>query len=577
MAMPNINPILEAAGNLQQQAQVSTNQIVDVFGALNALSREEAERQLDIGNNLQIIEGVKQVAEKNTQEIKLRKANELGIDPSAKADVLTALAKTISESYAQKDAALQKIQQKRSVSFTTDPLGWLVNQFTINDDIKQHNAADARGDAAVAEYSRINTLTQASNLTHTQLQQNITEASIAATKQNIANTAAIQAKQALQRGLTYNAQGIQAVLSAKSQELSAVQAVFGAETSQAQLELALQNAARTREEFEWRKQEKSLQEQEDNVIIEKINRGAQIRMGEGAKLLRAGTPEAKTAISLLKSGSPVAKSIQDDYLRGEQGILAPSPSLALDTIKTQSVNLSPAQYPVRQVLEQALATVQNMPGFDPKNKAAVTAAIDSVTKQIIDGQLKKINPNDPSNIFNIPSLSQVIKNVPELQALPVVQKVLAPRAKAGDNLSQPADVFIAVAKAVQSGELSYAEALDMPLIYQRAVGINLAAKNLDNFGIVPSKELSKYGYRVELASSTKLFAAKEIVDLTKIDMFARMLNKAMAQAAVDAQIERNKGAGLFGEVGRNFDSSSLQFGPQITNVPPEDAKSIYGR
>lgn len=558
--MANINPILEAAGNLQAQAQASTGQIVDIFGAIGGLSREEAERQLDTGNNLQIIEGVKLLAEKGTQEIKLRRANELGIDPSARSDVLSDLAATVSEAYAQKSDALKNIQSKRSVSFMTDPLAWLTNQFTINEDIKKHNIADARGDAAVEEYRRLNQLSQSANLTHTQIQQNINESTITATKTNIANTAAIQAKQALQKGLVYNAQGIQAVLSATAQQLNAVQTVFGSELQQEQMAIAMANAARAREEFDWRKQQKSDQEQEDNLIIDKINRGVQIRMGESAKLLRAGTPEAKTAVTLLKSGSPVAKQMQEDYLRGEQGILAASPSQALETIKTQAVNLSPAQYPVRQLLEQSLAAVQQMPGFDPKNKAAVTAAIDQATRTVIDNQLRKINPDDPANVFNIPALSQVIKAVPELQNLPVVQKVLKPRATAGDNLSRPVDVFYAVTKAVQDGTITYAEALDLPVLYQRAVGINLAARNLENFGIVPSKELSKYGYRTEIQVSPKLFAARVIVDLTKVDTFSRALNKSLAQAAVDAQIEKSKGFRLFGEAAQNASKSAKDMG-----------------
>lgn len=528
--MPDINPILEQARIFRMQTTEGQHNAGATYQQLQDLASEDAVKLLEAGNNAQIVQQTQDAANLATQAGKMNRANELGINPKARSDALTALADTIASAYREVTVQADIIAKKQSVSPLERPLEWLVNQFTVNTDIRKHNTADRKLDAAVQQYQRLNTLTQSAAVTQTQLAESVTAASAAATAKNIAIESELKANESLRKGLLYNVQGISTILQMKSQDLSTMFSIFNAQQAQEQFNLALANADRQREEFDWRKNEKKLLEQGENLLIERINAGRMLRLGADAKTLKAGTAEAKNAISLLSSNSPVGKELQDDYMRGEQGVLATSPANALETFKTSTTKIAPAQYAVRQLLEDSLTEVQKSPSFDPKNVAATKAAINQVARAKVDQMLAKVNPDDPSNIFNIPAIAAVIKNVPELQQLPVVVKVLAPRIAAGDNLNRPDDVFQAIAGAVKDKTITYVEALDAVELYQRGVALNLASRNIENFGVTPSKENSKFGYRVGLTTDPRLFASKKTYDLTKVDAFGRALNEQLMQS-----------------------------------------------
>lgn len=528
--MANLNPILQQVEMFRQQAGASMNEMQDVYSKLNALSNNDVQTLQDIGANSALIDSTKQLAEMQAQQEKIKKAAELGIVPGKATDVLTGLADVIGQAFQEKTAAQAEIATKRSVSMLSDPVQWLMNQFTVNQDIEKHNAADRKLDAATQQYERVNRLTQTTATTQTALAASVTAATIQAGADNIQAQAQLLSTKAIKDGLIYNAQGIKQILDIKNQDLSISFSVLNAEATNQRLNLEMENAARQREQWEWKKQEKDLLERDDNAIVESINRGGLMRMGDQYTPLKAGTAAANNAIALLKSNSPVGKTFQEDYLRGQQGILAASPAQALDMFKTQPVNISPAQLPVRRVLEAALQATQATPGFDPKNRAAVEQTINAQTRAIVDQQVANIQPEDENNVFNIPAMAAVIKQVPELANLPVVQKLLAPRISAGDSLNRPDDLFQTVAKGVQEGKITYNEALDTVYLYQRGVALNLAARNLENFGITTSAPNSKYSYRTRITTHPETpFGNKEIVDLTKVDTFARALNTYMAQ------------------------------------------------
>ena len=528
--MADLNPILQALGIFKQQAGAAENESQGVYDALSGLANNDVQLLQDIGTNSALIDTTKQLAELEAQQGKIKKANELGIIPGKSVDVLTTLSEVIGQSFQEKTAAAAEIAKKKSVSPFESPVEWLMNQFTVNTDIEKHNAADRKLDSAVQQYERVNRLTQAAAVTQSALAASVTQGTIQKSAENINAQAQLLANKSLKDGLIFNAQGIKQILEIKSQQLSALFSMFNAQQSNERMNLEMENAARMREQWEWKKQEKDLLERDDNAIIESINRGGALRMGDQYTPIKPGTAAANNAIALLKSNSPVGKSFQDDYLRGQQGILATSPSQALEAFKTQPVKIAPAQIPVRRVLETALQATQAMPGFDPKNRAAVEASINAKTKEIVDQQLSDIRPEDENNVFNIPALAAVVKQVPELANLPVVQKLLAPRIAAGDNLNRPDDIFQTVAKGVQEGKITYNEAMDTVYLYQRGVALNLAARNLENFGITTSAENSKYSYRTRITTHPETpFGSKELVDLTKVDAFSRALNTYMAQ------------------------------------------------
>ena len=547
--MADLNPILQSLSLFRQQAGAAENETQQVYDALAGLSNNDVKTMQDIGANTALIDTTKQQAELEAQQGKIKKAAELGIIPGASVDILSTLAQKISAGYEEQAAVLDKIAKTRSISILENPLEWIIGQIIAPFQEQQAEAIGAKVDKDVQQYDRVNKLTQTAAVTQSALAASVTQGTIQKSAENIQLQAQLLSSKSLREGLVFNAAGIKQILEIKSQQLSSLFSMFNAQQSNERMNIEMENAARLREQWEWKKQEKDLLERDDNAILDSINKGGTIRMGDSYTPLRAGTAAANNAIALLKSNSPVGKQFQDDYLRGQQGILAAAPSQALDAFKTSAVKISPAQVPVRQVLEQALREVQALPGFDPKNRAAVEASINAKTREIVDQQIRDVRQGDENNIFAIPAVSAILKEVPELQDLPIVKKVLGARAAAGDSLNDPDSVFQSVAKAVQDGKLSYTEALDLPYIYQRGVALNLAARNMENFGITTSGPNSKYSYNTRITTHpSSPFAGKDVVDLTKVDTVARALNSYMAEkfeAEFNARVKAAVGQTLF--------------------------------
>jgi hypothetical protein len=499
------------------------------------IANDVADAQTKIGQNSALIENAKQTAALATQNARLKAANTFGTNIADQGEKITALSNTINQQYVIKQDALAEIARKHQTSFLDDPLEWIINRYSVNDDIDRANDADAQLNAATRQMQELNVLTSSTIAVQNAIDQPITESSIAASTDNIARNAQIQADQAKLAGLKYNTEGIQAALNTSKEINSLKFSAFGAAAQQQNIEIALANLALHQQEFDWKKEEKKKGEDADSLIIDQINKGRQIRMGANADLLVPGSPKASQVIGLLKSGSPIGKQFQDDYFAGENGILATSPAKALDIVSTLPTNLSPAQIPVVNLIKSAgaeLYALADKPGSGVtlaqlKNPAERDALINARVKQLLDEQAKNIKPGDPDNVYNIGSLRANIGASPVLQSLPVVQKVLAPAIDAGLDTSDPNKVFATVAQALKSGQLNYKEALELVTVYHVAVDTNLAAKNFPNLGLPPV-----YSYKTSIQTQPNAaFGGKEIVDLTKADLVGRAFNKYLANAA----------------------------------------------
>lgn len=533
----NLNPILSQVSKTNQSIDTATSQLVDVYKSQQAGYDANAAIISAMGSNAVIIESAKQSADLATQQARLKAANNLGTNYRDQGEVLSSLSETISTEYAKKDQALQAIEAKQSVSFFDDPLSWISNQFTINDDIDKHNAADARLTAAQDQMQKLNTLTQSTIVTQNQLNESVTAASIKATTDNLALKAQADANLQKIQGQVYNADAIKAALSADKEKLQNTFSVFSAQKQEQQVEIALAHLALSREEFSWKQEEKNKGKQEDSYLLEQINAGRKLRMGDQADLILPGSTRAGTVLSLLKSNSPAGKEFQDDYMIAQQSqvsgtrMLAPSAAKAIELLNSGvPVKLVPAQESVKGVLNSALSQIQDQIAkgtLDPKNRDAVNSALNKAAKGIVDSQGAKVVPGDADNIFNIPSVNTLIANSPTLQKLPVVQKVIAPLVATGADLTDPNKVMGALTDAIKSGKISYSDALEATSIYQVGVRSNMEAKQLTSLGITP-----KWSYNVSVRTDPEaVFGGTEVVDLTKPDALGRALNKSMSRTA----------------------------------------------
>lgn len=571
----DLSSILAAAATYRGQVVRETKALQANAEAQSGFTGQNADLYNTIGQSAVIIDGVKQGAELVTQQAKIKNANELGTNLKVQSDYRDNLTNLILQEGTRYDQQLKAVEEKSSVSFFDDPLQWIMNQVTIDDDKAAAEATGKRLNAAKQQMLDLNTITQSQNTTANQLTESVTAASIAANAAKISAEAAINANKEKIQGLAYNAEGIKAALNADKELLQTSFSVFGAQKQEQQINIALAHLALSREEFDWKKQDKAKQEAGDQYIIDKINKGGQLRMGEAYVPIPQGSPKAAQIISLLKSNSPVGKQYQEDYLIGDQSelagtrMLAPSPARAVEVLNTMPVKLAPAQSAVKSVLDQALVDTQKVAQtgqLDLKNKAAVDAFINKRAQEILDNQSKQVKPGDSENVFQIPPLRALLANSPTLAALPITKQVLLPAVTAGADLNDPNQVFGLVAKALQGKKITYPQALELATVYHIGSATNLEARQLPSLGLVP-----RFSYNAKITTNTAVpFGGNDIVDLTKADMIGRALNKYLASEVFQGTLDS---VNPF-VIGAN---APKQFGGPIYSDPRQGNTNIYGR
>lgn len=536
----DIQALLGSALEFKQSNDQATQGLVSNSKRAQEITEAEAELYRTMGDTAVIIDSARNTAALDTQNSRVRAATALGTNLKASGEVLTALSQSIQIQYAERESALTEIERKKNISLLEDPLGWINAQINMNSDIDRHNIADARLANATAQYQELNKLTQSAVVTQNAIDESITAASVKASADNTRAAAELKAKDEEIKGLVYNSDGIKAALAGANNKFSANNTIFSARKAEESSRVALAHLAMSREKFSWEKEEKDKGKQADQFLIDKINSGARLRMGEAAEIILPGSVRANTVLSLLKSNSPAGKQFQEDYMIADQSavagtkILAPSPARAIEVLNTMPVKLAPIQEQVRAVLEEAKNAVAGQIAagtIDGKNRDAVNTALNSTARAMVEAQARKIN--SPDNIFNIPTVRTLIKDSPVVANLAITKKLLAPLAVAGSDLSNPDQVFSLVAKGLQDKTISYPEALELSTIYQTGVGVNMEERQLPSLGLTP-----KWSYNVPVTvDNTTPFNGKQIVDLTKPDALGRAFNKYLVN---QAQVEFTK-------------------------------------
>ena len=593
--MIDINQILESAGINRMQSTDAQHEIGGISETRQAMSQANASDIGTIGSSNAIIKAVEDQTALEAQNLRVKRAAELGVDAKAREDILSKLAAETAAADAERAAQLQTITAKKSANPLDNPIGWLVGMLTVNQDIAKYNAADIRYKQAYTRYQDINNMTQQSVATGAAIGEGINQTVISARAQALAAEASLKARQELERGLALRVQDIGTILQLKSQDLAAQISIANLQQSQESFKLAMENAAREREKWDFIKKDKEAKDLGDRRTIEFINKGGRLSMGEKWKDIDPSGVEGLNVIKQLDDKTPLGEVYRKYFFRGQQGIVAASPSEAVGVfVSNEPITITPAQVPVRQLLLDAYKSAQaniKWQGAKPEERRVL---IDQEASRILDSQAANVKTGDKSNVFNIPGLKAILENTPELQTTGLYQKLFKERILAGDDLSDPNSVFTAVGQAMREGKITYIDMMDLPLIYQRATALTQAARGLENFGLVPPVGTSRYGYKTKITTDTRSFnfGSEELVDLTDMNQTVRAMNKWMAtvqQAESQKAITEAAGgrqnilfpnpavqAGRLGQaVGEGV--RGIKFGPEITYPPKDMPPSIYGR
>jgi hypothetical protein len=246
--------------------------------------------------------------------------------------------------------------------------------------------------------------------------------------------------------------------------------------------------------------------------------------------------EAKFLEARFKAGDA---EVWDMYNRGRLSkmtgtfMIGASPAESVETIKKYPGivnNMPESRMPAIQVLGNAADRVSKMANVDKKDPKAVATAINAEVKKELEVQFSYTNSN-PENVFNIGDLRQYLgsttdskEKVPapvSIQNIPVFKKFLVKHRDAGTDLSDPKIVWqMAIAELI-AGNITFNDVVELSSVYRAAAHLNMAAKGLVAFGMVPPN--SGKNLKVKLGRFSG-----SIIDITDPVQVSNQLSKDLA-------------------------------------------------
>lgn len=507
-----------------------------------ALAEEVAKNQTAIGVNNALAATAKGTSDLNIQNAMLKSAENFGTNLNTATEVLSGLSKQLAQARTTQAAALADVNAKKTVAIQDDPLQWIINQFTVNNDIDKYNAAEKVGDDTAKRITEVNQLTQTTNVTQAQLQTGVTAATIQAAAENAKYLADISASDSQIKALQYNADAIKISLSTSKENLQNIFSLNTAMNSEANISIAQQHLALQRER--WNK-ELELKDLDDSLVKKAVEAGGLIRLGTKVEYTPA---DMKLVMAQLKSGKPNQFTL--DYTNGLQFLTtgvksyADSPAEALDVLtRGIRINLPGSMEPLKKVLADAATLAKAgkkadgtplAQPLDPKDTGGFIRLMNQNANDllVLAGRNIKTGTDNP---FEIPSLKSLVNSSSTVANLPIVKKVFGLQIQAGIDFSDPAKMFAATVTALKNNEISYNEAIELSTIFQVGVKANLESRQLTTLGFQPPGDGSWYSYRTKVQTNPgALFGTGDVVDLTKPDMVGRALMKTMINLKINA-------------------------------------------
>lgn len=575
--MDALNALLSQTATATRLLSSASLDIQNILAKSALVTQESSAVAKQAAVDASAVVAAEQAAKLNTQNAMLKVGAAFGTNVMAQDEVLSALASQAKSAFDKQQQIRAKIDEKNSVSFFENPLGYLVNQMTLNDDINAHNSAVREKDAAFSQIERLNAATQTTTATQLKFEQSVTEASAAAATRNAAAKWTLEANRATIEGLNTNISGIQTAIGATKDQLEmmsrAVSAVNQQESlsiQQAHLAIARQASARADAEWEFRKKQLTADAKYESSIIDQINAG---RAARGAPALSG--VQTTNVLATLRAKGEFGDELRSDWRTGEGVMmtgevkLAPNEVSVYQRLKSgQAMNLPPMQRDVASRIvaagDAAYLAYKNSVVYDAKDKEAAALAISKGIRAALAQEASNVNSID--NLFQIASLKAIAEAAPTSANLSVWKDFLKPRADAGEEFSSAEKVIAALANGISTGKLTHKQALEISTMYQQGALINSEQRAFKKFGLDIAPQ-----YTVRIGGLFGSFMMERPIDMTKSEEVGRALSKMLANARYSAgRPVSNPNFGF------NTPASSAtisptsvdtSFGPEITNTP----------
>lgn len=423
---------------------------------------------------------------------------------AAPSDLEIQLADTYNAAEKNKAIALAKINQKRSVSFLDDPLGWIQNKLTINDDINEYNGFVQQGNDAEDQIAATNRMVDQRASAIAKTQTTITVASAEAGAKVAAN-AALEAADTLHRqGIVANTAGVEAIQRLNYQQLQIATNRLDADARYIQIQTAQQELGMRQESMNLEKQRFELAQKKEGEA-DAANNYITGSIKAGMKVLYPNNPKAWDIdvgkyTAMMSGKVPMDPKLLYAYTigstnnqldpTGTQRILATSPA-QMAQVMLYKPDLSSDAKTTASLIDKAVQTVQNDNQYKQMVAAKDTKGIEDLINKTAQGLLDaSVNhTSDPNSAYYLPPADVLLNSVPGMKDSPLVTKVLAPLIAAKVDLSNPNAVTGYAATAVKEGKLTANQAAsDIATLYSQGQAANIASKQIMQMGLTPTQK-----------------------------------------------------------------------------------------
>ena len=527
--MTDLTALLASAQDAFSSIKSGTTEIQTVRSTQQKLAETAADQVAQAGVNDALVAKQKDLGTIQTQNAMAKAGAIFGADLSQSGELISDYAARQQTAREQRMALEHTITEKQSVGFTDNPLAYIINQFTVNDDINKHNALLDEEDGLGKSIEDITRESSAVAQNQKNFEISVTQASAQAKADSITQLAAANAAKIKIDGMNYQAEAINAALQGKKSIYDIQSSLTSFKEREQEMDLRMKEYAMHSAQFKWAKQDRADKQASDESLAATIQKGLNVMYGTGPNVpnLSLSPQAAKDWIMRLKSGGEVGKLANAAYMAGLSGVIGGSPAQVIDGLYNgQQYEVKPGQEPVIKLFS---SVIQDLKGSAPKDDAERQQLVNSQVNSRLEQMAKKIKPGDVDNVFNVGDVRQYL-SAPALSSVPLVQKVLA---NSQVDMSEPSNLRLEAIRGVKEGTISVEEAAEgLKALYKTAVGVNLGTKNLSRFGVtLDSKKESTGSYKAELRADPKavLFKGTDTVNLTDSTDIKRSLLKGISE------------------------------------------------
>ena len=429
----------------------------------------------------------------------------LGADPSQSGALVNTLADKLAKATQMAIQDAQAVHDNLSTGFLDDPVKYVVNQFTLDGDVKKAEASKRLAEVTATGLVNINTVSQTVGRTVAAAQANSSDAVVQSQKEaafaKISSDFNKEKQQNLGKGIDF----ISNLNSWDTQQLNAVgaqtEALYrGRSLALNEKQFALQSEA-TRQQMTI---------QLSDFDFRKLTQQGEINManatGAGLRSLGFQISDADLApgkvLAMLKSGNGVyAKGLEAGAQMATTGVTVYGLTTA-EAAHTVNVLKAPGQLEQSPIIDLFRSEWANAASTGPAQLAMIGAksinekgVLETITgnavKKAADAMYKNVKVGDPTNIFSPLPTSELL-TVKGVADTPFAKNVLIPSIQKGENVEFNPDRLIGQGlEAMKQGKVSLEQVAEgISTIGTAARLRNAGVKQYVGFGISPPKALN---------------------------------------------------------------------------------------